>query len=270
MRRHLACMALLLGFSATGPAQQPSLGNVKVRKLVGGMSFIEGPVWFPEGCFLVFSDIPQSKLMKWSAEGGLEVYRDSENSNGNLLDLEGRLLTCQHGARNLVRTSADGEVTVLADQYGGKRLNSPNDVAVQSDGTLWFTDPPWGLPNQREGRELEGIASAMAQAEFCAPRVRDWQKLAPDLPLRPEAGVRTFVLAREFSAPAVLAAGALGEPRIALVRFYSGEEPGTLHLQLVTQPARRVDQPRRARSGFRFGLTDADLGLTAEERAEFV
>jgi len=120
------------------------------------------------------------------------------------------------------------------------------------------------------GRELEGIANAMAQAEFCGPRVRDWQKLAPDLPLRPEAEVRAFVLAREFSAPAVLAAGALGETRIVLVRFHPGEEPGELRLQLLVPPSRRVTQPRRARSGFRFGLSDADLGLTADERAEFV
>lgn len=119
------------------------------------------------------------------------------------------------------------------------------------------------------GRELEGIANAMAQAEFCAPRVRDWRKLAPDLPLRPEAGVRSFVLAREFSAPAVLAGAALGETRITLVRFHPGEEPGALHLQLLTRPRRRVDAPRPTRSGFRFGLTDADLGLTPEERSEF-
>ena len=84
------------------------------------------------------------------------MYREAEHPNGNLLDLEGRLLTCQHGARNLVRTEADGELTEVASHYDGKRLNSPNDVAVQSDGTLWFTDPPWGLPGQREGKELDG------------------------------------------------------------------------------------------------------------------
>ena len=172
----------------------------------------------------------------------------------------------ERGLRRTLRSEfeqLEPGLRVLAEDFLGLEANL-DLLAADAEGRLVLalvTEP---------GRELEGIASAMAQAEFCAPRVRDWQKLAPDLPLRPEAGVRTFVLAREFSAPAVLAAGALGEARIALVRFYSGEEPGTLHLQLVTQPARRVDQPRRARSGFRFGLTDADLGLTAEERAEFV
>ena len=155
MRAFLSWVALV-GLAGTGRAQQPSLDDLEVKKIASGMAFTEGPVWFPKERFLVFSDIPRSKLMKWSLESGLELYRDCEQSNGNLLDLEGRLLTCQHGARNLIRSVKGGEVTVLADRYDGKRLNSPNDVAVQSDGTLWFTDPPWGLANQREGRELEG------------------------------------------------------------------------------------------------------------------
>ena len=94
--------------------------------------------------------------MEWSEAGGLKVFRESPNPNGNLLDREGRLLTCRHGARDIVRTEADGELTVLCDSFDGKRFNSPNDVAVRSEGTLWFTDPPWGLPRQREGREQPG------------------------------------------------------------------------------------------------------------------
>ena len=125
-------------------------------KLVGDMQFTEGPVWLPKEKKLVFSDIPSEKLMEWSEKDGLKVFRESPNPNGNLLDREGRLLTCRHGARDIVRTEKDGEVTVLCDSYEGKRLNSPNDVAVKSDGTLWFTDPPWGLPGQSEGKELAG------------------------------------------------------------------------------------------------------------------
>jgi len=120
------------------------------------MGFTEGPVWLPEERILIFSDIPNSRLMQWSEDGGLAVYREAETPNGNLLDLEGRLLTCQHGARNIIRTERDGSITVLADRFEGSRFNSPNDVAVMSDGTLWFTDPPWGRPNLTEGKELEG------------------------------------------------------------------------------------------------------------------
>jgi gluconolactonase len=114
------------------------------------MKFTEGPVWLPNEKKLVFSDIPNSKLMQWSAKDGLSVFRKSENANGNILDLEGRIISCQHGARNLVRIEADGSTTVLADKFEGKRFNSPNDVAVMSDGTLWFTDPPWGLTGPHE------------------------------------------------------------------------------------------------------------------------
>lgn len=121
----------------------------KVQKLAGDMKFTEGPVWLPAQQTLVFSDIPNSQLMQWKA-GSLSVFRPSEQANGNILDLEGRLISCQHAARNLVRTEADGSITVLADKYDGKRLNSPNDVAVKSDGTLWFTDPPWGLTGPAE------------------------------------------------------------------------------------------------------------------------
>jgi gluconolactonase len=88
--------------------------------------------------------------MQWKEGDGLSVFRASEQSNGNILDLEGRLISCQHAGRNLVRTEPDGKVTVLADKVDGKRFNSPNDVAVRSDGTLWFTDPPWGLTGPAE------------------------------------------------------------------------------------------------------------------------
>ena len=124
--------------------------GAKVQKLAGDMRFTEGPVWIAAKKILVFSDIPNGKLMQWSQDGGLSEYRLSEQSNGNILDLEGRLISCQHAARNLVRTEADGRITVLADKFDGKRFNSPNDVAVKSDGTLWFTDPAWGLVGPHE------------------------------------------------------------------------------------------------------------------------
>lgn len=150
----------LVGCTA-GPVEELSLEDLlgteaSVSKLAGGMGFTEGPVWLPKEETLVFSDIPNAKLMKWSESGGLQVFRESPNPNGNLLDREGRLLTCRHGARDVVRTERDGTLTILCDSFEGKRLNSPNDVAVHSDGSLWFTDPPWGLVGGREGKEQLG------------------------------------------------------------------------------------------------------------------
>lgn len=129
--------------------------DAEVVKLAGGMKFTEGPVWLPKANKLVFSDIPNSKLMEWSADGGLAVFRDSENANGNIIDLEGRIISCQHSGRNLIRIDG-GEATVLVDKFDGKRFNSPNDVAIRHDGTLWFTDPPWGLWGSGAEAEVPG------------------------------------------------------------------------------------------------------------------
>jgi gluconolactonase len=121
----------------------------KVEKIAGGMTFTEGPCWFDDakGGYLVFSDIPANQLKRWTAADGLGVFRDNSNyANGNTRDPEGRLVTCEHQARRVTRTEKDGAITVLADRYQGKALNSPNDVVVKSDGTIWFTDPPYGLP----------------------------------------------------------------------------------------------------------------------------
>ena len=155
----LSLVGLIALFSVTfghGFAQEPEslvVPGEQVEKLAGGMKFTEGPVWLPSEKKLVFSDIPNSKLMQWSEAEGLSVFRESENANGNILDLQGRIISCQHGARNVVRIDADGKVTVLADKFEGQRFNSPNDVAIRSDGTLWFTDPPWGL---KEPHEIPG------------------------------------------------------------------------------------------------------------------
>lgn len=146
---------LMLLISAAGVAsadgdQSLVAEGSKVTKLAGGMKFTEGPVWLPQEEKLVFSDIPNSKLMQWSEAGGLSTYRESEQANGNILDLQGRIVSCQHKARNVIRIEDDGSTTVLADRFDGKRFNSPNDVAIRSDGTLWFTDPPWGLTGPHE------------------------------------------------------------------------------------------------------------------------
>jgi gluconolactonase len=124
--------------------------GAQVEKIGEGMKFTEGPVWLPDRSILVFSDIPNSKWMQWSEAKGLSVYRDSQQANGNILDEQGRIIACQHAARNVVRLEADGSQTVLADRFDGKRFNSPNDAALRSDGSLWFTDPPWGLEGPAE------------------------------------------------------------------------------------------------------------------------
>jgi gluconolactonase len=118
----------------------------RVETIAEGLNFTEGPVWMKdEGC-LLFSDIPEDTMYRWTEVDGLSVFRKpSHNTNGNTTDLEGRLLSCQHGTRTLTRTEKDGSVITLASEFGGKKLNSPNDVVVKSDGTIWFTDPPYGI-----------------------------------------------------------------------------------------------------------------------------
>ena len=155
MTKHaLNAFGLLLAIAIAAQAEEQKetlvAPGAKVEKLAGGMKFTEGPAWIPAKKTLVFSDIPNSKLMQWREGEGLSEFRRSEQANGNILDLQGRLISCQHAGRNLVRTEADGKITVLADKIDGKRFNSPNDVAVRSDGTLWFTDPPWGLTGPGE------------------------------------------------------------------------------------------------------------------------
>ncbi len=127
--------------------------SASVSKLAGGMKFLEGPCWVPaDGGYLVFSDIPANELKKWTESGGVTTFRSpSQNANGNCLDPEGRLVTCEHTGRGISRTGKDGTVTTLVDQHDGKKLSSPNDAVVKSDGSIWFTDPPYGIkPDQKE------------------------------------------------------------------------------------------------------------------------
>ncbi|MBS7543861.1 SMP-30/gluconolactonase/LRE family protein [Ancylobacter oerskovii] len=122
-----------------------------------GMRWTEGPVWFADMRCLIWSDIPNNRLMRWSeASGAVDVFRaDSNFANGNTRDRQGRLISCEHRTRRVTRTEPDGNVTVLADRYQGKRLNSPNDVVVKSDGTIWFTDPTYGISAAYEGGKAE-------------------------------------------------------------------------------------------------------------------
>jgi gluconolactonase len=124
-----------------------------VERLATGFRFTEGPVWFGDGRYLLFSDIPNNRIMRWDEEtGATSVYRKpSDFANGNTRDRQGRLVTCEHGKRRVTRTEYDGRIVVLADSFEGKPLNAPNDVVVKSDGSVWFTDPPFGISGDYEG-----------------------------------------------------------------------------------------------------------------------
>jgi gluconolactonase len=128
-----------------------------VERLATGMRWCEGPVWFGDGRYLVWSDIPNNRMMKWDeGTGRVSVFRQPSNySNGNCRDPQGRLITCEHLTRRITRTEHDGSITVICDSYNGKRLNSPNDVVVKSDGSIWFTDPVFGLLGNYEGYKAE-------------------------------------------------------------------------------------------------------------------
>lgn len=127
------------------------MGNAPVKRLATGFDWAEGPVWFGDQGCLLFSDIPNNRIMRWSEEG-LTTFRNPANyTNGHTRDRQGRLVSCEHGGRRVTRTEWDGSITVLADGYQGKRFNSPNDVIVASDGAVWFTDPHYGIMTDYEG-----------------------------------------------------------------------------------------------------------------------
>jgi gluconolactonase len=129
------------------------VGNAAVERLATGFRWAEGPVWFGDGRYLLWSDIPNDRIMKWEEEtGAVSVFRrPSSFANGNTRDRQGRLVTCEHDARRVTRTEYDGTITVLMDRFEGKPLNSPNDVVVKSDDSIWFTDPPFGILSNYEG-----------------------------------------------------------------------------------------------------------------------
>ncbi len=128
-------------------------GHGRVERLWTGARWVEGPVWFPAGRFILFSDIPNNRMLRWDeTNGSVSEFRNPSNfSNGNTRDLQGRLITCQHFSRSVTRTEHSGEVTTVASHFDGKRLNSPNDVVVKSDGSIWFTDPDYGIMSDYEG-----------------------------------------------------------------------------------------------------------------------
>jgi gluconolactonase len=127
--------------------------SASVERLASGTRWGEGPVWFGDGRFLLWSDIPNDRILRWEEEtSAVSTFRrPADFANGNARDRQGRLVTCEHGGRRVTRTEYDGSITVLMDRFDGKRLNSPNDVVVKSDDTIWFTDPAFGILSHYEG-----------------------------------------------------------------------------------------------------------------------
>lgn len=129
--------------------------SAAVERLYTGARWAEGPVWFGDGRYLLFSDIPNNRVLRWLEDTGeVSVFRSPSNyANGNFRDREGRLLTCEHDSRRVTRTEHDGAITVLMDQFQGKKLNAPNDIVTHSDGAIWFTDPGYGIMGNYEGHK---------------------------------------------------------------------------------------------------------------------
>jgi len=149
-----------------------AFGNVHLEKLYTGCRWAEGPAWFAAGRYLVWSDIPNDRMMRWDeTDGSVSVFRQpAMNTNGHTVDREGRLVSCEHRGRCVSRTEHDGKRTVLADRFEGKRFNSPNDLVVKSDGSIWFTDPSYGIDS-----DYEGDAAPSEIGACCVYRI------APDL-----------------------------------------------------------------------------------------
>lgn len=131
------------------------MGHAPLKRIATGFDWAEGPVWFGDAGCLLFSDIPNNRILRWTEEGVTPFRAPSNFANGHTRDRQGRLVSCEHGTRRVTRTEWDGSITVIADSYRGKRLNSPNDVIVARDGAIWFTDPHYGIMTDYEGHKAD-------------------------------------------------------------------------------------------------------------------
>jgi gluconolactonase len=207
--------------------------NTGVEKLASGCQWAEGPVWFGDQRALLWSDIPNNRILRWDEETGtVSTFRKPSNhANGNTRDRQGRLVTCEHLTRRVTRTEYDGSITVLADSYQGKRLNSPNDVVVQSDGSIWFTDPDFGISGFFEGQKAEPeLPHAVYRVDGQTGALT---LVADDIPgpnglaFSPDESI-LYIVASRAEPREILAydvAGALLANRRVLIRCAAGETP---------------------------------------------
>ena len=212
------------------------LSLAKVERIASGMRWAEGPVWFGDSRYLLWSDIPNNRMMRWDEEtGAVSIFRKpSNNSNGNARDRQGRLLTCEHDARRVTRTEYDGTITVIADQFDGKQLNSPNDIVCKSDGSIWFTDPPFGILGYYEGH----VAAPQLPAN-----VYRWEP----------AGGKLSVMAGDINRPNGLAFSP-DESRLYIIE--SGSEPRVIRSYDVVDAGRRLSGMRQLITADKEGTPD--------------
>jgi gluconolactonase len=176
----LSCAAFAADFEVLDKAAFEKLfpKDAKVERLATDMQFTEGPAWLSSGGgYLVFSDIPADELKKWDPKNGVTTFRKpSNNANGNTVDREGRLVTAEHRAHRISRTEKNGEVVTIVEAFEGKNLNSPNDVVVKSDGTIWFTDPDYGLSGRTKEQAGNYVYRYDPASKSLTPVVKDFDK----------------------------------------------------------------------------------------------
>ena len=212
-------------------------GNAAVERIATGFRWAEGPVYFRDGGYLLFSDIPNNRMLRWLEEDGhLSVFRAPSNyANGNTRDREGRLVTCEHDTRRVTRTELDGRITVLIDRFEGKPLNAPNDVVVARDGAIWFTDPGYGIDGPYEGHK--------ADAELPRNVYR----------LDPHTGAAT-VVADDFTRPNGLCFSP--DERLLYVVDSGISHGGPAHIRVFTVDGTRLSGGRAFAGDFAPGMTD--------------
>jgi len=212
---------------------QYRLPLASVEQLAGGCRWSEGPVYFGDGRYLLWSDIPNDRILKWEEEtGAVSVFRKtSNNANGNTRDRDGRLVTCEHRGRRVVRTEYDGSLTVLMNHFQGHRLNSPNDVVVKSDGSIWFTDPIFGILGYYEGEKADPelppsvyrIDGQTGETSIVADDIEGPNGLA----FSPDESILYVVASRAQPTRKILAYDVAGGTRLANPRVFIDAGPGT-------------------------------------------
>lgn len=228
-----------------------------IERLYTGCRWAEGPVWFGCGRYLLWSDIPNNRILKWEEETGeVSAFRKpSNNANGNTRDRQGRLVTCEHLTRRVTRTEYDGAITVLADAYDGKRLNSPNDVVVASDGAVWFTDPAFGILGNYEG---EKAVSEISMNVYRLDEDGTLAVMADDIPgpnglaFSPDESVLYVVASRAMPTRQIWAFDVVEKRRISRGRVFIDAGPGG------TPDGFRVDTEGNLWCGWGMGTRELD------------
>jgi gluconolactonase len=204
-----------------------------VERLYTGCRWSEGPVWMGDHRCLLWSDIPNNRILRWDEETGtVNAFRKpSNNANGNTRDRQGRLVTCEHDARRVTRTEYDGSITVLADRFEGKRLNSPNDVVVKSDGSIWFTDPVFGILHWYEGhQDVSEVPPAVYRIDpqtGVVAKVADGIAAPNGLAFSPDESILYVIASRAEPHRTFLAFDVVDGVRLARERLFIDSGPGT-------------------------------------------